>query len=85
MMGTIFSIRDGDPAFMKNPIIKAWHDLMKAGNGKQAASEIIAAQANDRIPVEMKNVKFAMNTWRKNTAIMEEYNDPGRFWYMPGA
>jgi len=28
---------------------------------------------------EMKNVKFAMNTWRKNTAIMEKYNEPGRF------
>ena len=24
-------------------------------------------------------MKFAMNTWRKNTAIMEKYNEPGRF------
>jgi len=79
MAGTIFSIRDGDPAFMKNPTIRKWHELMQAGNGKQAASEIIAAQANDKIPAEMKNVKFAMNTWRKNTAIMEKYNEPGRF------
>ena len=79
MAGTIFSIRDGDPEFMKNPKIKKWHELMQSGNGKQAASEIIAAQANDKIPAEMKNVKFAMNTWRKNTAIMEKYNEPGRF------
>jgi len=79
MAGTIFSIRDGDPDFMKNPTIRKWHELMMAGKGKQATSELIAAQSNNKIPVEMKNVKFAMNTWRKNTAIMEKYNEPGRF------
>ncbi len=79
MAGTIFSIRDGDPDFVKNPTIRKWHELMMAGKGKQAASEIIAAQANDKVPAEMKNVKFAMNTWRKNTAIMEKYNEPDRF------
>ena len=84
MAGSIFSIRDGDPAFMKNPRIKKWHDLMQAGKGKQVASEIIASQSNDRIPAEMKNVKFAMNTWRKNTAIMEQYNEPGRFTALIG-
>ena len=84
MAGSIFSIRDGDPAFMKNPRIKKWHDLMQAGKGKQVASEIIASQSNDRIPEEMKDVKFAMDTWRKNTAIMEQYNEPGRFTALIG-
>jgi len=79
MAGTIFSIRDGDPEFMKNPKIKKWHELMQSGKGLLAASEIIKAQANNKIPAEMKNKKFAMNTWRKNTAIMEKYNEPGRF------
>ena len=84
MAGSIFAIRDGDPAFMKNPRIKKWHDLMQAGKGKQVASEIIASQSNDRIPEEMKDVKFAMDTWRKNTAIMEQYNEPGRFTALIG-
>ena len=84
MAGSIFAIRDGDPAFMKNPRIKEWHDLMQAGKGKQVASEIIASQANDRIPAEMKNAKFAMNAWRRNTAIMEQYNEPGRFTALIG-
>lgn len=79
MAGTIFSIRDGDPAFMKVPLIKKWHDMMKAGNGAEAASEIVIAQSNNGIPDEMKDAKFAMDTWHKNTAIMEKYNEPGRF------
>jgi len=79
MAGTIFSIRDGDPAFMKVPQIKKWHDMMKAGKGGDAASEIVIAQSNNKIPAELKNKKFAMNTWRKSTAIMEKYNEPGRF------
>jgi hypothetical protein len=79
MMGTIFSIRDGDATFMENPTIKKWHDLMKAGKGTQAASEIILAQSSGKVPEIMKDVKVAMTNWRKSTAIMEEYNDPGRF------
>lgn len=84
MAGTIFSIRDGDPSFMAVPLIKSWHDMMKAGNGLQATSEMIQAQSNNKIPAQMKDKKFAMNIWRTNTAIMEQYNEPGRFTALIG-
>ena len=79
MAGTIFAIRDGDPAFMKNPLIKQWHDWMKSGQGNKAIWGIVNAQSTGKIPEEMKNRKFAMNIWRRNTEIMEKYNEPGRF------
>ncbi|MGB3562581.1 MAG: DUF3604 domain-containing protein [Thermoanaerobaculia bacterium] len=77
--GTIFEIRDGNPELMKNPEIKKWHDMMAGGQGPSAAAEIIAAQSNDRLPEEIKDPKLAMTIWKRNTEIMEQYNEPGVF------
>ncbi len=43
--GTIFEIRDGNPALLANPLIKRWHDMMAEGQGVAAAMEIIKAQS----------------------------------------
>ena len=77
--GVIFEIRDGNPNLMADTQIKKWHDMMKSGQGVQAASEMIVAQSNNRVPPAMKDPRLAMSIWRKNTAIMEKYNEPGRF------
>jgi hypothetical protein len=77
--GTIFEIRDGNPSLMADPQIKKWHDMMAAGKGVDAASEIIVAQSNKRLPAAMKDPKLARSIWQRNTAIMEKYNEPGRF------
>ena len=49
--GVIFEIRDGNPNLMADPLAKRWHDMMAAGQGVQAASEMIAAQSNNKIPL----------------------------------
>jgi hypothetical protein len=77
--GTIFEIRDGNPSLMVDPLGKRWHDMMAAGQGVEAASEMIRAQSNNQIPPAMKDPKLAMSIWQKNTAIVEKYNEPGRF------
>jgi hypothetical protein len=79
--GTIFEIRAGNPEFMKDPTLKRWHEMMQQGpaEGVQAASELIAAQSNKKLPPQLMDPKFARSIWAKNTAIMEEYNEPGRF------
>jgi hypothetical protein len=77
--GVIFEIRDGNPALMADPEIKKWHDMMAAGEGVEAASQMIAAQSNGRVPAPMKDPALAMSIWQKNTAIMEKYNEPGVF------
>jgi len=77
--GIIFEIRQGNPDLMKDPWIRKLHDMMNAGQGPQAAAELIAAQSNDRLPDAVKDPKLAMSIWLKNTEIMEKYNQPGRF------
>ena len=77
--GVIFEVRDGNPDLMADPVIKRWHDMMASGQGVQAASEMIAAQSNNKVPPAMKDPRLAMSIWEKNTAIMEKYNEPGRF------
>ena len=75
----IFEIRDGNPNLMADPLVKRWHDMMASGRGVEAASEMINAQSNNRIPAVMKDPKLALSIWKKNTSIMEKYNEPGRF------
>jgi hypothetical protein len=77
--GTIFEIRDGNPALMADPQIKTWHEMLVAGKGLEVASEMIVAQSNNRIPAPLKDPVLAMSIWQKNTAIMEKYNEPGKF------
>ena len=41
--------------------------------------ELIAAQANKKLPPLITDPKFAKSIWAKNIAIAEKYNEPGRF------
>jgi len=82
--GVIFEIRNGNPGLMKDPMLKRLHDMMAAGQGPQAAAELIAAQSNNRLPAAVKDPRLAMEVWLKNTAIMEKYNEPGRFTALIG-
>ena len=41
--------------------------------------ELINAQSNKRLPPSVMDPKFAKSVWQKNNAIMEKYNEPGRF------
>ena len=77
--GVIFEIKDGNPELMADPQAKRWHDMMASGDGVNAASEMIAAQSNNKLPAVMKDPRLAMTIWQKNTEIMEKYNEPGVF------
>lgn len=80
-MGTVAAIREGHPDMMKDPTLKRWHDMMVQGpeEGTKAAMELIKAQANKKLPPDLTDPKWAKTFWEKNTAIMEKYNEPGRF------
>lgn len=80
-MGVIFEIRSGNPELMRDATLKRWHDLMAQGaeGSMKATLELIGAQANKKLPAAVMDPKFAKTVWEKNVAIMEKYNDPGRF------
>ncbi|UFX06593.1 DUF3604 domain-containing protein (plasmid) [Sinorhizobium medicae WSM1115] len=80
-MGVISEIKAGNPELMADPVQKRWHDMMLAGPEQAAAAtmELINAQANKQLPASIMDPKFAKSVWLKNSAIMEKYNEPGRF------
>jgi hypothetical protein len=80
-MGVIFEIKDGNPELMADPTLKRWHDLMAQGSegAAKATMELINAQSNKKLPPAVMDPKFAKTVWEKITAIMEKYNEPGRF------
>jgi Protein of unknown function (DUF3604) len=80
-MGTVSGIREGNAEMMRDPTLKRWHDMMAKGGdeGLKATMELVAAQSNKRLPPAITDPKFAKSYWEQNTAIMEKYNEPGRF------
>ena len=80
-VGVIAEIKAANPELMKDPTLKRWHDWMMEGGGgaQKAAMELVAAQANKKLPAPVMDPKFARSVWDKNIAIMEKYNEPGRF------
>ena len=51
--------------------------MMAAGpaEAQKAVMELIAAQANKKLPPLIMDPKFAKSIWAKNIAIAEKYND----------
>jgi hypothetical protein len=80
-MGTVAAIRAGNPEMMRDATLKRWHDMMNAGleEGSKATFELVAAQSNKKLPPALTDPKWAKTFWENNTAIMEQYNQPGRF------
>ena len=79
--GTITEIKAGNPEMMADPTIKRWHDMFTRGGAEanKAVYELVAAQSNNKLPALIKDPRFARAIWERNTAIMEKYNEPGRF------
>jgi hypothetical protein len=80
-MGVIQELVGRNPALMADPTARRWSDMILAGGeeGVKASLEMIAAQSNDQLPEPVKDPKLAKAIWERSTAIMEKYNDPGRF------
>jgi len=80
-MGTMNEIAKGNPLLMTDPKCKEWHDAIAQGGetGMKAAYDIVAALSSGKIPPAMLDTKLTRSLWERQTAIMEKYNDPGRF------
>jgi hypothetical protein len=56
---------DGNPSLMVDPTAKRGQDMMVAGKGVAAASEMINAQSNNKAPAVMKDRRLALTIWQK--------------------
>jgi hypothetical protein len=81
MMGMIGLVVSGDPRVTSDPKVRKWHEWISEG-GQQAANamgELIQAQSSGTMPEVLLSKDNARSIWERNTEIMEQYNEPGRF------
>lgn len=89
-LGLMYEVYEENPAFMKDKTLQRWSKAMKAGGeaAVNATNEVIAAQAQGTLPSPLTDPKTSSSVmktvWEKNTAIAEQYNDPGKFTAMIG-
>jgi Protein of unknown function (DUF3604) len=80
-MGVMNEVALGNPQLLTDPQVNAWHQAIKAGGetAVKAAYEVVTALSSGKIPPVMLDPKLTRSLWERQTAIMEKYNDPGRF------
>jgi hypothetical protein len=80
-MGTMVEIARGNSQLLTDPKVKQWHDMLNEGGeaGYRAAMEIIGALSSGKIPPVMLEPKLTRSLWERQAAVMEKYNQPGRF------
>ena len=84
-IGTGREVFNGNAAFMADPTLKRWHDLMLGSTTDQetAARELIGAFTHQKLPAPLMNlgnvVRISSSTWEQQLATVERYNTPGKF------
>jgi hypothetical protein len=83
-MGAMKEIVAGNPDLMREPMLKDWHDRIRAGGDTAlgATMEIIetfAGISGKSIPDIIQEPAFVGNVWNTYLKTAEAYNDPGRF------
>jgi hypothetical protein len=81
-MGFFPDLFAGTPSMLADPTGKKWYDMIQAGNGAQAAIEIIVAFSHGTFPKDLMyfpGTKGYEGAWEETIAAAEAYNEPGVF------
>jgi hypothetical protein len=81
-MGFFPLLFGGDPKIMADPQGKKWYDMIKGGQGADAAVDIIINFGKGTISkaiLPVPGTPAYSDAWQKTIAAAEEANDPGRF------
>ena len=80
-LGLISELIAGNPKLMTDPVTRRWNKMMNAGGEEamKAVIELITAQGTGKVPAVFLDPQLSFDTWKKLTAIIEKYNEPGRF------
>jgi hypothetical protein len=81
-MGFFPDLFAGAPELLAEPLGKRWYDMIHAGQGNQAALELIGAFSQGQIPpalIYSPGSRAYRNAWAETIAAAEAYNEPGRF------
>ena len=82
-LGLAPMIAESNPELLKNEWGRRVHDLVKAGNGRDAFQLWLSdAVTVNKDPIN--NPKMARTVWEREIAFAEQYNEPGRFTALIG-
>jgi hypothetical protein len=81
-MGFFPDLFAGKPNILADATGKKWYDMIKGGEGNQAAMEIIVAFSHNEFPKDIfygSDSRAYKNAWHETIAAAEEHNNPGTF------
>jgi hypothetical protein len=81
-MGFFPLILAGDPRIMADPQGRKWHEMIRSGQGAEAAMDIIVSFGKGTISKDIMPVPGTAayrSAWQENIAAAEAFNEPGRF------
>lgn len=86
-MGMFPDLFAGKPEVLSDPQAKTWYDMIKSGQGGDAALQIIMSFSAGTLPDSMiygPETRPYKSAWQDNVKAADEYNDPGRFTALIG-
>jgi hypothetical protein len=84
-LAALKAIHDAPRLLLRDPLLKRWHDELHKGPNEsaQVARELIDRFARRTLPAAMMdpkaNAERTASVWTDHTAIVERYNQPGKF------
>jgi hypothetical protein len=81
-MGLFPDLLGGNPAVLADPSGRRWYDMIMAGQGVEAALELIDTFSRGQMPRALTYDPGApgfRSQWDRTIAAAEEFNEPGRF------
>lgn len=84
-LGVTRAIYDAPRLFLRDPLLRRWHDLMHEGpqGSMQATAELIDMVGRNALPPALqdpeRNAKQTRTIWEAHTDVVERYNQPGKF------